>query len=209
MRDDKIGYTPSAELISSGQRSARTRRNSNGTNDLGAPPPRSLGRRHLPSLGPVQASPKLPSLVIDPDLSSNGLLDCQANTDYCPRDGGISLDGVATQQIAINSITKPRRGNPNLCNPHGDRLKPPSFGAKGIAGVRADLFDGRITKQQFTAMSLSQIMKKYFVSRTHAIRIRDYVKLYGVHGKHRSCFGERRPLPTVAGPAPGGPKPLK
>src|SRR5438552_729089 len=54
----------------------------------------------------------------------------------------------------------------------GGRPKPPQKGAIGVAGLRADLADGSLTRLQLEAMPLSAVARRYGVSVEHAGRMK-------------------------------------
>lgn len=81
--------------------------------------------------------------------------------------------------------SKPRRDNRacNLipgANPTGGKIKAPVKGAKGMAGIRADLADGTLTVREFTMLSLREISIRYEVRYPSTARYcREYIAKHG------------------------------
>jgi hypothetical protein len=92
-----------------------------------------------------------------------------------------------------------------VSNPYGAALAPPRRGAKGRAGIRADIASGRITVRQLALMTTRAIMERYKVSKAGAWYCRQYISRYGIEGKHRYLGGEPKPLPTTPPPRHPGP----
>jgi hypothetical protein len=65
-------------------------------------------------------------------------------------------------------------------NKAGGPIKLPEKGAKGMAGVRADLLDGTLTVREFTMLSLREISIRYRVAYPGTARYcRNYVAKHG------------------------------
>lgn len=89
----------------------------------------------------------------------------------------------AVSDSVVRSVVRQQRFRPqnNLvpgANQCGGALKKARKGAKGIAGVRADLLDGTYTIRSFALLSLREISKRYRVSYPATARyLRDSVAL--------------------------------
>lgn len=79
---------------------------------------------------------------------------------------------------------------------YGVLLFAPVDGAKGIAGLRADLIANRITVREVTMMTPGELGKRYSVGRTRARAMRKLVSEHGIHGRTRYLDGTPKPKPS-------------
>ena len=68
-------------------------------------------------------------------------------------------------------------------------------GAPGIAGLRADLRDGRITVREISMLSAKDIAARYRVALSYVQRMRDCVLIYGGGSRCRNADGTPRETP--------------
>jgi hypothetical protein len=80
-------------------------------------------------------------------------------------------------------------------NMAGGRVLPPEHGAKGIAGLRADIGDGSLSIRDLERMTIRELQDRYRVSRPVAWRMRRHVLAYGLGGRCRLPGGRVRPVP--------------
>jgi hypothetical protein len=77
---------------------------------------------------------------------------------------------------------------------NGGLLTRPKQGAKGIAGIRADILSGELTIREVAMMPVAILKRRYRVTSAHARKLRLHVAKYGVDGKTRLLNGMPRDL---------------
>jgi hypothetical protein len=107
----------------------------------------------------------------------------------------VLAQAMKRQATSLHIVGSPQgkfRWVPNVINKLGGKLTKPRRGAKGIAGVRADLRDGLITVREISMMPSSVLAKRYRVSDGRAYQIREHVAQYGIDGKLRRADNSAR-----------------
>ncbi len=94
-------------------------------------------------------------------------------------DANLTANILAGCQRIIKPAPNGFHYSPDVINPFGGKPKPPRKGAKGVAGVRADLRDGVLTIHDIARMRVCDLAVKYRVNRRHAGRIKKMLMMHG------------------------------
>jgi hypothetical protein len=80
--------------------------------------------------------------------------------------------GLALRRRSSLARAHEARDRANREGRGGGPRKPPQKGATGVAGLRADLADGSLTRIELRGMPLSRVARRYRVSIEHAGRMK-------------------------------------